>query len=140
MDVTPQMFPDSEFGSFMSVPAAQDPLSLMTPGLGLASPMQPASSPSRPSNPRTASQIFFDQFSHSAKNWIERKRDLLDETIHAQGRHHKLSLARSNSYGSLGSLSKSSGAKRVASFLSTALSPPGPAAEISCLSWHYFIM
>ncbi|KAJ7153463.1 TLD-domain-containing protein [Mycena crocata] len=82
----PQMSPDSEFGSFVSVPAAQDPLSLMTPGLDLPTPMQPESgssidSSSRPGHLRTASQNFFDQFSQSAKNRTETKRGLLDELL-----------------------------------------------------------
>ncbi|KAJ6578770.1 TLD-domain-containing protein [Mycena vulgaris] len=220
-DVAPPMSPDSEFGSFVSVPAAQDPLSLMTPGLGLVSPMQPESSaeaPARPGNPRTVSQNFFDQFSQSAKDRTESKRDLLDELLmheddplywlkdqsasppkedellpsekpnpyltdslsdldyeffassHAKTPHRRSSSssshirspiarspptlapplassstsadapgfdvsppprhnapARSNSYASLTSISKSSGAKWVASFLPTALSPPAAA-------------
>ncbi|KAJ7852961.1 TLD-domain-containing protein [Mycena leptocephala] len=77
----PEMSPDSEFGSFMSVPAAEDPLSLLTPGLGLASPMQPESTAARPGQPRTPSQTFFDEFSKSAKDRTETKRGLLDELL-----------------------------------------------------------
>ncbi|KAJ7750876.1 TLD-domain-containing protein [Mycena metata] len=75
--------PDSEFGSFVSVPAEQDPLSLMTPGLDLGTPMQPQPQPSaaRPSHVRTPSQTFFDQFSKSAKDRTETKRGLLDELL-----------------------------------------------------------
>ncbi|KAJ7658497.1 TLD-domain-containing protein [Mycena rosella] len=80
-----QMSPDSEFGSFVSVPAAQDPLSLLTPGvgLGLPPPMRPASSPqsaARPSHSRSTSQNFLDQFLQSAKP-AETKHDLLDELL-----------------------------------------------------------
>ncbi|KAJ7123767.1 hypothetical protein C8R44DRAFT_620402, partial [Mycena epipterygia] len=79
----PETSPDSEFGSFVSVPAEQDPLSLMTPALGLPSPMHPspAESAARPGHLRTASQTFFDQFSQSAKDRTETKRGLLDELL-----------------------------------------------------------
>ncbi|KAJ6625975.1 hypothetical protein B0H10DRAFT_567832 [Mycena sp. CBHHK59/15] len=79
-----QTSPDSEFGSFVSVPATEDPLSVMTPGLALPAPMQPASSElSFPQNrARTASQSFFDHFSQSAKDRTEiQKRGLLDELL-----------------------------------------------------------
>ncbi|KAF7369793.1 Zn(2)-C6 fungal-type domain-containing protein [Mycena venus] len=73
-----EMSPDSEFGSFVSVPAAQDPLSLMTPGLDLDTPMQPEGRPGQPRNP---SQTFFEEFSKSAKDRTETKRGLLDELL-----------------------------------------------------------
>ncbi|KAJ7161073.1 TLD-domain-containing protein [Mycena filopes] len=79
--LAPQPSPDSEFGSFVSVPAEQDPLSMMSPGLDLAAPIQPQSSAARPSHARTPSQNFFDQFSQSAKDRTETKRGLLDELL-----------------------------------------------------------
>ncbi|KAJ7270628.1 TLD-domain-containing protein [Mycena haematopus] len=72
---------DSDFGSFVSISAEQDPLSLMTPtpGLDLRTPMQPDA---RPGQTRTPSQTFFDQFSKSAKERTETmKHGLLDELL-----------------------------------------------------------
>ncbi|KAJ7730243.1 TLD-domain-containing protein [Mycena maculata] len=72
------MSPDSEFGSFVSVPAAQDPLSLLTT---VPSAITPADSSSRPGHLRTTSQTFFQEFSQSAKDRTETKRGLLDELL-----------------------------------------------------------
>ncbi|KAJ7271123.1 TLD-domain-containing protein [Mycena rebaudengoi] len=83
----PEPSPDSEFGSFVSVPAEEDPLSsLMTPGLDLPPPLEATSasssgSPTRPSHPRSTSQVFFDQFSQSAKERTASQRGLLDELL-----------------------------------------------------------
>ncbi|KAJ7092455.1 hypothetical protein B0H15DRAFT_973521 [Mycena belliarum] len=69
-----QMSPDSEFGAFVSVPATEDPLSLMTPGLSLPTPMQPAV---RPRHLRATSESFLDQLDRGAAP----KHDLLDELL-----------------------------------------------------------
>ncbi|KAJ7457040.1 hypothetical protein FB451DRAFT_1564434, partial [Mycena latifolia] len=205
-----QNSPDSEFGSFVSVPAAQDPLSLMTPGLGLPPPMQPASpaeSAARSNHPRSIKQArpprrIADARGRSAvlaerpvRVYIVSAEDDDDDDLlpsqkpnpyltdslsdldfeffassHAKATPHRRSSstsshlrsptrsptvtaaptlapplaspstsadapgfdaharnyapARSNSYASLATLSKSAGAKWVASFLPNALSPP----------------
>ncbi|KAJ7630111.1 TLD-domain-containing protein [Mycena polygramma] len=75
-----EVSPDSEFGSFVSVPAEQDPLSLLTPGLDLTSPMQPEVS-TRPGHGRNSSQTFFAEFSKSAKDRTQTQRGLLDELL-----------------------------------------------------------
>ncbi|KAJ7459501.1 TLD-domain-containing protein [Mycena galericulata] len=73
-----ETLPDSEFGSFVSVPAAQDPLSLLA---STPSSVQPANPSSRPGHLRNASQTFFNEFSQSAKDRTETKRGLLDELL-----------------------------------------------------------
>ncbi|KAJ7607490.1 TLD-domain-containing protein [Roridomyces roridus] len=71
--------PDSEFGAFVSVPSAQDPLARLTPD-PFGEPAQ-TKTETRPGHLRTASQTFFDQFSQSAKDRTETKRVLLDELL-----------------------------------------------------------
>ncbi|KAJ7203581.1 TLD-domain-containing protein [Mycena pura] len=70
----PQVSPDFEFGSFVSVPAPQDPLSLSA--FDPISPLQPESS-----QPRRPSETFFRQFSQSARDRTQTNRGLLDELL-----------------------------------------------------------
>ncbi|KAJ3773197.1 TLD-domain-containing protein [Lentinula raphanica] len=73
--------PDSEFGSFISVPPSEDPLSF-TP---LPSANTAPSPPSR--HVKTPSWSFFDSFAQEAKAAHERnKRDVMDELLHEENR------------------------------------------------------
>ncbi|KAE9393145.1 TLD-domain-containing protein [Gymnopus androsaceus JB14] len=78
--------PDSEFGSFVSVPPSEDPLAA-PPSFG--SPILPSNVPSSSSRPRhvkNPSLSFFDSFAQEAKAAHERnKRDVMDELLHEDG-------------------------------------------------------
>ncbi|KAK7055527.1 Zn(2)-C6 fungal-type domain-containing protein [Favolaschia claudopus] len=76
----PDVSPESEFGSFVSVSATEDPLSLMSPPPpDLETPIQPEP---RPGHLRTQSQNFFDEFSRFAKDRTETtQRGILDELL-----------------------------------------------------------
>ncbi|KAJ3747196.1 TLD-domain-containing protein [Lentinula detonsa] len=74
--------PDSEFGSFVSVPPSEDPLSFTA--LSLANEKPPSFS-SR--HVKTPSWSFFDSFAQEAKAAHERnKRDVMDELLHEENR------------------------------------------------------
>jgi len=71
--------PDSEFGSFVSVPASEDPLASF-PSLGdMSSPSGPSQSPSRPRHTHNVSLDFFDKFGREAKE--RDRRGYLDELL-----------------------------------------------------------
>ncbi|KIK52032.1 hypothetical protein GYMLUDRAFT_50101 [Collybiopsis luxurians FD-317 M1] len=77
--------PDSEFGSFISVPPSEDPLAvsfstLASDSQNVANVANPP--PSRPGHTKNFSLSFFDDFAQEAKAAQERnKRDVMDELL-----------------------------------------------------------
>lgn len=82
--------PDSEFGSFVSVPPSEDPLAA-PPSFGspIVSSVYEATSSSRPRHLKNPSLSFFDSFAQEAKAAHERnKRDVMDELLREDSRPH----------------------------------------------------
>lgn len=87
--VTPGSSDSSDFGSFVSVPASQDPLSLLSSPPSSDSFVFPAptlqtsqAQPTAPGHARNSSFSFFDKFAQEAKVASERKKHhLLDELL-----------------------------------------------------------
>ncbi|KAJ4482069.1 TLD-domain-containing protein [Lentinula aciculospora] len=72
--------PDSEFGSFISVPPSEDPLAFTASSFANG---EPSSTKSR--HTKTPSWFFFDSFAQEAKAAHERnKRDVMDELLYEE--------------------------------------------------------
>ncbi|KAF5385693.1 hypothetical protein D9757_005528 [Collybiopsis confluens] len=72
--------PDSEFGSFISVPPTEDPLAFAT--FPDDNPNVAKPSPFNPQHAKNVSLSFFGEFAHEAKTAHERnKRDVMDELL-----------------------------------------------------------
>ncbi|KAJ3933281.1 MAG: TLD-domain-containing protein [Lentinula lateritia] len=76
--------PDSEFGSFVSVPPSEDPLSFAASSAAVANE---TSSSYKPRHVKSPSWSFFDSFAQEAKAAHERnKRDVIDEILYEENR------------------------------------------------------